>query len=286
MAFYDCQASTKRKQSAGWKSNCSKDCSRHVSEYCLSLVLFCAWNFLGKYCWEGKCTSKEPAVASVYPHIQVGSFELKAFSKLRTSLSSCLWGTKHTLGWWLCLFPSCSLAEQSSCSLGGSWCFLLTALLSVLQHLTNSAKWLLRWDHSWPHLAHATLHPEVVSGLLVASTSGPKGFQGLQQAVWTILWEPLMGPSPHCFSSIYSSRTGLFPVLQGSLGWQPWHWICCSGKSSCYSWTFLKSLLNFSITTGHGQKWGLLKARVRVIDPSIPIFHSDSYPWKWTLQES
>lgn len=125
MAFYDCQASTKRKQSAGRKSNRSKDCSCHVSEYSLSLVLFRAWNFLGKYCWEGKCTSKEPAVASVYPHIQVASFEVKAFSKLKTSLSSCLLGTMHTLGLMALPFPKLFPSRAQFLLFGGSWCFLL-----------------------------------------------------------------------------------------------------------------------------------------------------------------
>lgn len=44
-------------------------------------------------------------MASVCPHIQVGSFEVKAFSKLRTSLSSCLWGTMHTLELMALPFP-------------------------------------------------------------------------------------------------------------------------------------------------------------------------------------
>lgn len=106
-----------------------------------------------------------------------------------------------------------------------------TGLLSVVQHLSDTAKWLLRWDHSWHHIAPSALHSEGIPGLLVASSSGLKGFQGFLLAPGSVEYFVVASneiqPSLLLFHLFLMDRTLPCPVritLVTALTWDLLFW--------------------------------------------------------------
>lgn len=118
-----------------------------------------------------------------YPHIQVASFEVKAFSKLRISPSSCLLGAMHTPEMMALPFPKLFPSRAKSSPFGWEpvfpshqvcslWCSTSLTQLNGFSGGTTLGT----------TLPPSTLHSEALPGLLVTSTSGPRGFQGFLPA--------------------------------------------------------------------------------------------------------
>lgn len=119
----------------------------------------------------------------MYPGIQGRSFEVKAFSKLRTSVSSCLLGMTHTpeltalpfhklffsrakflLFTWQPVFPFHQV--------GSLWCSIALTWLNGFSGGSQPGT----------ALPPSTLHPEVILEFLANFTSRSKGFQSLLSA--------------------------------------------------------------------------------------------------------
>lgn len=115
----------------------------------------------------------------MYPRIQVRSFEAKAFSKLRTSVSSCLLGMMHTLVLMVLPFHKLFFSKVKFLLFKGWPVFLFHQVCSPWCSIAPT--WLNGFSGGTQlgtALPHSTMHPEVVPKFLVTSASRPKGFQG------------------------------------------------------------------------------------------------------------
>jgi len=153
----------------------------------------------------------------MYPHIQVKSFEVKAFSKLRTSVSSCLLGMMHTPE--LMALPFHKLFFSRTKFLLFVWqpvfpfhqvCSLLCSVtLTSLNGFSGGSQLGIAFPPS-------ALHPEVVPDFLVNFTSRPKGFQSFLSALCSAEYFVItLYKTEYTILATFlpSSLTGCFSVL-------------------------------------------------------------------------